>query len=150
MTNQVLPNTDEVLGLKIPMDWVISDFEQTAIEKISSYSFKKVREKILKEGWGSEDVVDEAILEFRKFLILFLFKERLFTESSQTLGMISAEVDDVWHTFILFTRDYAHFCADTFEKFVHHSPVTSYNPAPERATRTCVYQVVYLDTAFIS
>lgn len=34
----------------------------------------------------------------------------------------SRAVDTAWHAFILFTRDYADFCAATFGRFIHHQP----------------------------
>lgn len=33
-------------------------------------------------------------------------------------------IDEMWHTFLLFTRDYAAFCETHFGKFVHHHPRT--------------------------
>lgn len=34
----------------------------------------------------------------------------------------SAAVDIGWHTFILYTRDYAQFCQDVAGRFIHHQP----------------------------
>lgn len=34
------------------------------------------------------------------------------------------EIDDMWHTFLLFTQDYAAFCKKYFGQFVHHAPNT--------------------------
>lgn len=33
-------------------------------------------------------------------------------------------IDEMWHTFLLFTRDYAAFCEKSFGAFVHHHPRT--------------------------
>jgi len=33
-----------------------------------------------------------------------------------------AEIDDMWHTFLMFTQDYANFCECYFGKFIHHAP----------------------------
>lgn len=32
------------------------------------------------------------------------------------------EIDDMWHTFLLFTQDYWAFCNKYFGKFLHHVP----------------------------
>lgn len=37
-------------------------------------------------------------------------------------GMPSRIVDEAWHTFILFTREYADFCERAFGGFLHHAP----------------------------
>lgn len=39
------------------------------------------------------------------------------------VAMPSQAVDDAWHEFILFTRDYQRFCARAFGRFLHHTPV---------------------------
>ena len=34
-------------------------------------------------------------------------------------------LDEMWHTFILFTSDYAHYCYSRFGRYVHHHPTTA-------------------------
>ena len=34
----------------------------------------------------------------------------------------SKQIDDIWHEFILFTRDYYHFCKNYLGQFIHHVP----------------------------
>jgi hypothetical protein len=38
------------------------------------------------------------------------------------VAMPSQVVDDAWHEFILFTRQYQHFCTSSFGRFLHHTP----------------------------
>lgn len=38
------------------------------------------------------------------------------------VAMPSQVVDDLWHEFILFTRDYDAFCQQAFGQFFHHTP----------------------------
>lgn len=35
-----------------------------------------------------------------------------------------AEIDDMWHTFLLFTKDYMLFCEQFFGDYIHHIPTT--------------------------
>jgi hypothetical protein len=35
-----------------------------------------------------------------------------------------SEFDDMWHTFLLFTREYHEFCQHYFGDFFHHHPLT--------------------------
>lgn len=39
------------------------------------------------------------------------------------VAMPSQAVDDAWHEFILFTRQYDAFCHKAFGRFLHHTPV---------------------------
>jgi hypothetical protein len=38
------------------------------------------------------------------------------------VSMPSQIVDDAWHEFILFTKDYDDFCSNAFGRFLHHTP----------------------------
>ncbi len=38
------------------------------------------------------------------------------------VAMPSQVVDDLWHEFILYTRNYQQFCDKAFERFFHHTP----------------------------
>lgn len=40
----------------------------------------------------------------------------------EMLAMPSQVVDDAWHEFILFTRQYQKFCAQGLGRFLHHTP----------------------------
>lgn len=95
--------------------------ERSPVDHIMRYPFSQVREKMLMEGGVEPAQVDEAIEEFRKYL-------HLIALGHSSLGMFSKEVDKVWHTFILFTRDYAEFCQKTFGFFLHHQPALRSRP----------------------
>ncbi|PIR89089.1 MAG: hypothetical protein COU07_02570 [Candidatus Harrisonbacteria bacterium CG10_big_fil_rev_8_21_14_0_10_40_38] len=34
----------------------------------------------------------------------------------------SRVIDDLWHVFVLFTREYQRYCQENFGKFIHHTP----------------------------
>ena len=44
-----------------------------------------------------------------------------------------AKIDAMWHTFILFTRDYADFCEHHFGVFLHHVPEVEGDEGTEAA-----------------
>jgi len=48
------------------------------------------------------------------------------------VSMPSQIVDDLWHEFILYTREYQQFCAEAFGRFMHHTPVVAMGPAAAR------------------
>ena len=43
----------------------------------------------------------------------------------QRVGMPSKVVDEAWHEFILFTKEYESFCNKAFGTFLHHTPATA-------------------------
>jgi hypothetical protein len=82
-----------------------------------------VEERLARKGLVPVGQLASAILEFKRYMALVGFGYR-------GLGMLSPNVDEVWHAFILFTREYADFCQSAFGIFVHHIPRTSRSPRP--------------------
>ena len=72
----------------------------------------------------------QAFHELMKYLWL---SQKLFIEKSNnaeqalldfqaTVFSSMKEIDDMWHTFILFTKDYTSFCQEYYGKYLHHQP----------------------------
>ena len=55
----------------------------------------------------------------RQFFLAHLKSGRKF------VSMPSQVADDLWHEFILYTRDYEKFCRRAFGKFLHHTPAVA-------------------------
>jgi|GEM_PF-1788690 len=96
----------------------LSPDQSQAVDFIMSCPLDQVRERLVRKQVLSEEIADQAIAEYRKFLVL----ARL---GYGPLEMFSRQVDEVWHAHILFTRDYAEFCQMAFGRFFHHQPHTS-------------------------
>nr|BFD41414.1 hypothetical protein FFPRI1PSEUD_29130 [Pseudomonas sp. FFPRI_1] len=63
----------------------------------------------------------------RQFFLAYL------KSGQRYVSMPSQVVDDLWHEFILHTRDYQAFCDKAFGQFLHHTPAASLrqNPAQQ-------------------
>src|SRR4051794_22192822 len=61
---------------------------------------------------------DSALVSrgLRQFFIAYLMSGRRY------VSMPSQVADDLWHEFILYTRDYDRFCRRAFGGFLHHTP----------------------------
>jgi hypothetical protein len=66
------------------------------------------------------EVAREHERELKRYLALCAL------EPEVSYGM-KGPVDDLWHTFITFTRDYAGFCDEVAGHFIHHVPNNSNN-----------------------
>lgn len=96
-------------------------------EFIRSYVFPSSTLAVLAKSHPHIDENDqlrvaEALREF--FLVRLRVGDRL-------IGMPSRVVDDLWHEFILDTREYERFCKLAFGGFFHHVPATA-NPPGKR------------------
>jgi len=94
-------------------------------ERIKPYEAPFLEERVLgKDVLESPELYPTAFDEFKKFASISV-------TSREQVAMISDQVDNVWHEFVLFTRQYANFCNNHLGKFLHHSPNTTSTPAAE-------------------
>jgi hypothetical protein len=73
---------------------------------------------------------DQAFTELLKFF--WLCKQHKTEQAAEpdnealhfscSIHMEMSEIDDMWHTFLLFTKDYMQFSETYFGGFVHHQP----------------------------
>jgi hypothetical protein len=88
---------------------------QSLIE-LEQFDFSPVRRRLIENGIMPATWVDDAILEFKRFIALIVLTQRW-------QPMISRSVDEVWHTCLLYTRLYSAMCDRVAGQFIHHDPV---------------------------
>ncbi len=98
--------------------------------------FLKYRQPLLTERFHlqygvSRSDAEEIFCETLK--MLWLIEKRSSEVNLQgvkgSFGMFQvyrqlAVLDEMWHTFILFTRDYTDFCQNHFGAYLHHHPIS--------------------------
>ncbi len=85
-------------------------------------------EKLLKECIVDTEKEGEALFEeVKKYMILVQI------EPEKPWQMYSLRIDEVWHQFVLFTREYVDFCSKYFDAYIHHVPSNApvYEPDDE-------------------
>lgn len=82
-------------------------------EQILSWNLDKIKSKMSQKGYNLDEL-DQLEIEYKRYLILV-------TNYSMRLP-ISAPVDEMWHTHILFTKNYASLC-NAIGNFIHHEPI---------------------------
>lgn len=73
----------------------------------------------------------------RQFFLAYAMSGRKF------VSMPSQVVDDLWHEFILYTKNYESFCRKAFGGFLHHTPavVLGSDPVANAGLRRCWWYV---------
>ena len=99
----------------------LSEEHARRLRAIEDYDLWFISERVRSKGILSEPVADQAVTEFKKYMALVAL-------GYEELGMHSSEVDEIWHNFILFTREYAEFCNRVCGHMIHHRPNTSLRP----------------------
>ena len=64
------------------------------------------------------EAIEALVVEYARFLFLHLLYPHVRISPSKA-------VDHVWHEHILFTREYALMCAESFRGFFHHAPTVA-------------------------
>ena len=66
--------------------------------------------------------------ETKKWLWLCACCSNQRMENKESVNLVIDDsmllLDETWHTFILFTRDYTEFCLNQFGFKIHHAPTT--------------------------
>lgn len=87
---------------------------QTKINLALSYENADIVEKFSIEYEAEQEIAKQYFVEVKKFLYLC-------ANTTDRLAP-SAEIDKIWHTFILFTKDYRQYCMHFLGKFIDHVP----------------------------
>jgi hypothetical protein len=115
--------------LEVANNVTLTDEQIERLCAIEEYDLWFVIERVEKKGAIAPHLIGEAVKEFKKYMALIALG---YTE----IGMSSQEIDEVWHNFILFTREYAEFCDKVCGKIIHHRPNTSRRPQLPAASIT--------------
>ncbi|RWM05017.1 MAG: hypothetical protein E5X80_09460 [Mesorhizobium sp.] len=86
------------------------------IENAEIFDMTKIRERYMRDHDLAADIAEMQERELKRYLaICAVFDE--------PIGM-RGDVDQFWHTFILFTREYLAFCYQVAGEgnFIHHTP----------------------------
>jgi len=86
-------------------------------ETAEGFKLDHVLARYRKEQGFSAEIAEDHLREMIRFLSL----SATATQHGKYYGMTGA-VDELWHTFVIFTRDYAAFCDAVAGRFLHHVP----------------------------
>ena len=83
------------------------------IQKAMDFPFTHILNRYKKDYGVSHETALEHERELKRFLIIAA------ENHPESLDMFSPEVDNLWHTFLLFTKEYHTFCYNLLGQFVH-------------------------------
>jgi hypothetical protein len=84
---------------------------------IRDWDFSCVRKRVVKYASADFDI-DRAIEEYQSWMVLLSYV------TDRWLYVPNPELDEVWHTHLIFTRDYLNLCSALCGKgsYIHHQP----------------------------
>jgi hypothetical protein len=92
------------------------EYSQRTVEIAMEYDMSAVMERYAEDTRLPPEVLREHEREIKRFLALCSMNPGRY-------GM-RGPMDELWHTFILFTSSYAEFCRELCGGFIHHLPAS--------------------------
>ena len=96
------------------------------IQKAMAFEMNDIVERYAEDSQIPIDVAKEHEIELKRFLALCAINPQ------KSYGMAGI-IDEIWHTFIFFTKEYFDFCFKVNGNYIHHVPEKKNgepNPAP--------------------
>lgn len=88
------------------------------VSEILGENFKNVMTRAIKNTGWDDNYAGSVAIEYLYFLLIH--------KINPTLPIVpSKDIDEVWHSHILFTKFYKLTCHKLFRKFLHHTPSVS-------------------------
>jgi hypothetical protein len=101
-----------------PFEPLSADPGARRMQAMLGFEAPYLADKLVRLGIAESKAHAEALfLEVKKYLALAALC------GDGEVPMFSTRVDQVWHEFVLFTREYALFCKHHVGHFMHHSPL---------------------------
>lgn len=95
----------------------------TELKEALSYQNDEVVARFCADHGYSKEQGNEIFLETKRWLWLCaLHSAEGHPGYELTMSEEMMVIDEMWHTFLLFTYDYADFCTRYLGRFVHHQP----------------------------
>jgi hypothetical protein len=96
-----------------------------------SYEAPFLIEKLLKDHVAETAEEAEALFrEVKRYIVLTR------SDCTKIWAMHSLRIDEAWHQFILFTKEYGEFCQRYFGSYVHHAPSNAPKSEEEKTIET--------------
>lgn len=92
------------------------------IDAVMNYPIPHVLDRYKKDYGVSHEAAQLHEQELKRWFIISA------EYNDEPLDMMSPQVDDLWHTWLLFTKEYATFCHSMFGHFIHHCPIINEEP----------------------
>lgn len=97
------------------------EFNVPDLAELLKYRHQHTIDRFLKDWKVEREQADAIFEDLLRFLWLSV---KLISEGKRAVPITSpmGVVDEMWHTFILFTSDYTRFGRDFFGRYLHHNP----------------------------
>jgi hypothetical protein len=91
-----------------------------SLERALAYDNEDVVRRFMSQYDISWNDADDVFQETKKWL--WIVSQPDAPDMAIVDGMLI--IDEMWHNFVLFTREYSQYCLERFGRYIHHLPAT--------------------------
>ncbi|NEQ78503.1 MAG: hypothetical protein F6K23_39250, partial [Okeania sp. SIO2C9] len=96
---------------------------KSTLEELKTYRNESVINRFIETWYLPFGEAEELFEETKKWLWLSAYSKQCTQEPIKlAISQSTKLIDEMWHTFILFTKDYQDFCEKYFGYYLHHYP----------------------------
>lgn len=92
----------------------VTELVAPSLDAVMAYEHPRLLTRLIEKVGLDPESARTTFEDMKRFLYLCAISDEPHAPTEQ--------IDEVWHNFILFTRDYAAFCLEHFGFVVHHVP----------------------------
>lgn len=94
-----------------------TEIQNDSVHRAMEFQLNDIITRYARDYELSYEDAERHMFELRRFLAMCAIND------GPAYGM-RGQIDEAWHTFIMFTREYADFCQAVGGRFIHHQPNT--------------------------
>lgn len=94
------------------------------LEEVLEYSNRDVVYRFKKNYSLSWEEAEDIFEQVKKWLWLANYRRQNGIREGLSIDLSLVVIDEMWHNFVLFTKEYTQFCMDYFGYYLHHGPAT--------------------------
>ncbi|MDG6348069.1 hypothetical protein QAA18_04850 [Luteimonas sp. 8-5] len=114
------------------MNMPMPQMKKPTLEEVLAYSNRDVVYRFRKTyglTWEeSEDIFDQV----KKWLWMANHRRSSGISQGLSIDLSLVVIDEMWHNFVLFTKEYTEFCLHYFGYYLHHGPATEAEDLEQR------------------
>jgi hypothetical protein len=95
-----------------------------ALDDVLAYTHSDVVFRFAKTYGISREASADIFEQVKKFLWLANHRRLAGFDKGLAIDMPIVVIDEMWHNFVLFTKEYTEFCTRFFGHYLHHAPAT--------------------------
>ncbi|MBV7314958.1 hypothetical protein [Shewanella sp. NIFS-20-20] len=106
------------------------------IEQVLTYQNQNVIDRFIKLYNVEQTEAEQLFDDVKRWLWLASKTDSLGINKPLVIDSALVVIDEMWHNFMLFTREYCAFCNEYFGKYLHHAPFAQVNARQQQKIAT--------------